>query len=139
MKLYFSPGTCSLSPHIILREGGFSFETEKVNFADKKTASGNNYLDVNPKGYVPALVLDDGEVLTEGPAIIQYLADKVPENKLAPAAGTIERYRLIEWLNFISTELHKGFSPLFKPHMPEEAKQLARDTLAARLAVVPSS
>ena len=136
MKLYFSPGACSLSPHIVLLEGGFSFETEKVTLANKQTAGGGNYLDITPKGYVPALVLDGGEVLTEGPAIVQYLADKVPEKKLAPAAGTMERYRLIEWLNFISTELHKSFSLLFKPHTPEETKQTARDTLALRLGLV---
>jgi glutathione S-transferase len=136
MKLYFSPGACSLSPHIVLREAGFTFDTEKVNLADKKTASGADYRAVNPKGYVPALQLDNGEVLTEGPAIVQYLADKVPEKKLAPAAGSMERYRLMEWLNFISTELHKNFGPLFKPAAPEETKQTARDTLAARLELV---
>lgn len=136
MKLYFSPGACSLSPHIVLREAGFSFDIEKVSLADKKTASGTDYRTINPKGYVPALQLDSGDVLTEGPAIVQYLADKAPEKKLAPAAGTLERYRLMEWLNFISTELHKGFSPLFKPTVPEETKQAARDTLALRLELV---
>jgi len=136
MKLYFSPGACSLSPHIVLREAGLDFDTEKVNLADKKTASGGDFRGINPKGYVPALQLDNGEVLTEGPAIVQYLADLVPGKQLAPAAGSMERYRLMEWLNFISTELHKGFSPLFKPAMPEQAKQLARDTLAARLDLV---
>lgn len=132
MKLYFSPGACSLSPHIVLREAGFSFELEKVSLADKKTASGGDYREVNPKGYVPALQLDNGEVLTEGPAIVQYLADKAPEKQLAPEPRTIERYKVVEWLNFISTEIHKGFSPLFKPNTPEETKQISRDTLAAR-------
>lgn len=136
MKLYYSTGACSLSPHIVLREAGFPFELERVNLASKKTAGGADYLEVNPKGYVPALALDNGEVLTEGPAIIQYLADKAPEKQLAPAAGSMERYRLIEWLNFISTELHKTFSPLFKPNAPEETKQASRDTIAARLNIV---
>lgn len=136
MKLYFSPGACSLSPHIVLREAGYQFATEKVSLADKKTESGKDYRSINPKGYVPALELDDGEILTEGPAIVQFLADKAPDKHLAPAAGTMERYRLIEWLNFISTELHKSFSPLFKPHTPEESRQAARDTIAARLDIV---
>ena len=136
MKLYYSTGACSLSPHIVLREAGFPFELEKVNLASKKTANGDDYLAVNPKGYVPALRLDSGEVLTEGPAIVQYLADKAPEKQLAPAAGSMERYRLIEWLNFISTEVHKTFSPMFKPNTPEETKQASRDTLSARLEIV---
>lgn len=136
MKLYYSTGACSLSPHIVLREAGFPFDLERVNLASKKTAGGADYLEVNPKGYVPALALDNGEVLTEGPAIIQYLADKAPEKQLAPAAGSMERYRLIEWLNFISTELHKTFSPLFKPNAPEETRQASRDTIAARLNIV---
>jgi glutathione S-transferase len=136
MKLYFSPGACSLSPHIVLLEAGMSFDTEKVNLADKKMASGGDFREINPKGYVPALQLDSGEVLTEGPAIVQYIADQVPAKGLAPAAGTMERYRLAEWLNFISTEIHKSFSPFFKPTTPEETKQAARDTLTARLAIV---
>lgn len=136
MKLYFSPGACSLSPHIVLIEGGFRFDTEKVNLAEKKTAGGADFRTINPKGYVPALQLDGGELLTEGPAIVQYLADQVPEKQLAPAAGTMARYRLMEWLNFISTELHKGFSPLFKSATPEETKQAARDTLANRFDIV---
>jgi glutathione S-transferase len=136
MKLYFSPGACSLSPHIVLHEGGFTFDIEKVGLADKKTAGGADFLQINPKGYVPALQLDNGELLTEGPAIVQYLADQVPGKQLAPLAGSMERYRLLEWLNFISTELHKGFSPLFKPATPEETKQAARDTLAARINII---
>lgn len=136
MKLYFSPGACSLSPHIVLREAGLKFDIEKVSLADKKTEKGTDFLTVNPKGYVPALQLDSGGVLTEGPAIVQYLADQVPEKRLAPVAGSIERYRLVEWLNFISTEVHKSFSPLFKPNVPEETKQAARELLAKRLAFV---
>jgi glutathione S-transferase len=136
MKLYFSPGACSLSPHIVLREAGLSFDLEKVDLASKKTASGTDFKTINPKGYVPALQLDNGQVLTEGPAIVQYVADQAADKQLAPAAGSIERYRLMEWLNFISTELHKSFSPLFKPAMPEEAKAMARETLANRLGVV---
>jgi glutathione S-transferase len=136
MKLYFSPGACSLSPHIVLREAGLSFDLEKVDLASKQTASGTDYRTVNPKGYVPALQLDNGQVLTEGPAIVQYVADQVPEKKLAPTAGTMERYRLLEWLNFISTELHKTFSPLFKPTTPEETKAAARETLTNRIGIV---
>lgn len=136
MKLYFAPGACSLSPHIVLLEAGLTFDIEKVALANKQTASGADYTKINPKGYVPALQLDNGEVLTEGPAIVQFIADKVPEKKLAPANGTMERYRLMEWLNFVSTELHKGFSPLFKPGTPEETKQAARDLLAKRLGFV---
>lgn len=136
MKLYFSPGACSLSPHIVMREAGLTFETEKVSLSSKQTASGGDYRAINPKGYVPALQLDDGEVLTEGPAIVQYIADKNPQAQLAPANGSMERYRLIEWLNFISTELHKSFGALFKPNTPEEIKQAARDTIATRLEIV---
>jgi glutathione S-transferase len=137
MKLYFSPGACSLSPHIVLREAGLAFELEQV---DTRThtlkASGADYHAVNPKGYVPALVLDDGQLLTEGPAIVQYLADLKPEAGLAPKNGTFERVRLQERLNFISTELHKGFSPLFNAKAPEEWKVLVKETLAKRFALV---
>jgi glutathione S-transferase len=136
LKLYFSPGACSLSPHIVLIEGGFRFETEKVSLASKKTAGGADYTAINPKGYVPALQLDSGEVLTEGPAIVQYLADQAPDRQLAPANGTMERYRLMEWLNFISTEVHKSFSPLFKPDTVDAAKQAAHDLLARRFEIV---
>ena len=115
MKLYFSPGACSLSPHIVLLESGLPFECEKVDLKQKTTASGTDFSTINPKGYVPALQLDGGLVLTEGPAIVQYLADQAPARARAPASGTIERYRLQEWLDFISTELHKQFSPLFDP------------------------
>ena len=128
MKLYFAPGACSLSPHIVLREAGLPFETMKVSTKTKKTDDGGDYLQVNPKGYVPTLELDDGQRLTEGPAIVQYIADKAPGSKLAPANGTLERYRLQEWLNFITSELHKQFSPLFNPATPDETKkqQVAR-------------
>jgi glutathione S-transferase len=133
LKLYFSPGACSLSPHIVLQELGMQYDTEKVNLADKKTASGGDYRQINPKGYVPALQLDNGEVLTEVSAVVQYLADQMPEKHLVPKAGTMERYRLMEWLNFISTEMHKAFSPLFKPTTPDETKKTALDTLTTRL------
>ncbi|MFL6651476.1 MAG: glutathione transferase GstA [Sulfurifustaceae bacterium] len=132
MKLYFLPGACSLSPHIVLREAGMSFELEKVDRATKRTASGEDYLQVNPKGYVPALKLDDGQILTEGPAIVQYLADQKPESGLAPKTGTMERYRLMEWLNFTTSELHKQFSPLFNPKVTPDWKQNQLDLLAKR-------
>ena len=136
MKLYYSPGACSLSPHIVLYEGGFSFEMEKVDLVSKKTESGADFTAINPKGYVPALVLNDGQVLTEGPAIIQYLADSVPEKKLIPAAGSMERYHVMEWLNFISTELHKGFGPLFNAKAPVEWKTLVKAQLLTRITYV---
>ena len=132
MKLYYSPGACSLAPDIVLREAGFEFDLEKVSLAAKKTASGEDFLQINPKGYVPVLKLDDGHMLTEGPAIDQYLADKKPTSALAPANGTMERYHLIEWLNFISTELHKQFGPLFKPNTPQETRQTQVDLLGKR-------
>ena len=139
MKLYFSPGACSMSPHIVLREAGCEFELERVDLAAKKTAGGEDYLAVNPKGYVPALRLDDGEILTEGPAIVQYVADGKPESGLAPAAGTFERNRLQEWLNFISTELHKPFSPLFSPDTPDAARAAATELLGKRLGIVDAA
>src|SRR3954449_9663771 len=109
MKLYFSPGACSLAPHIVMCEAGLPYELEKVNLADKRTASGDDYRKINPKGYVPALLLDNGETLTEAPAVLQYLADKAPGQRMASEAGGMESYRLIEWVSFISSELHKGF------------------------------
>lgn len=136
MKLYYAPGACSLSPHIVLREGGFDFTLEKVDLGTKKTETGRDYREINPKGYVPALELDDGSILTEGPAIVQYLADRVPERGLAPANGTMERYRLQEWLNYISTELHKTWSPLFRPDAPDAWKQACRETLRHRYGIV---
>jgi glutathione S-transferase len=132
MKLYFSPGACSLSPHIVLRESGLAFTTEKVDLRAKRTASGADYLAINPKGYVPALETDEGVLLTEGPAIVQYVADKVPAKGLAPAAGSMARYQLVEWLNFISTEVHKSYSPLFNPAASEDMKSSARDNLNKR-------
>jgi glutathione S-transferase len=133
MKLYYSPGACSLSPHIVASEAGIPIELEKVDLGTKKTQSGKDYLTINPKGYVPALALDDGSVLTEGLAIVQYLADQKPATRLAPPAGTIERYRLQEWLGFIATELHKSFGPLFNKATPEETKKTSRTNIAKRL------
>ncbi|CAI0742266.1 MAG: glutathione transferase GstA [Serratia proteamaculans] len=129
MKLFYKAGACSLSPHIVLREAGLDFTAEKVDLALKKTESGADYLAINPKGQVPALLLDDGSLLTEGVAIVQYLADRVPDRGLIPAAGTLSRYHAIEWLNYIATELHKGFSPLFNPKTPDEYKTIAREKL----------
>src|SRR5271154_6276626 len=133
MKLYYAPGACSLSPHIVASEAGISLELDKVDLASHKTESGEDFNAINPKGYVPALRLDDGSVLTEGPAIVQYLADQKPASGLAPAAGTIQRYRLQEWLNFIGTELHKNFGPLFNKATPEEVKKTAKTNIAKRL------
>ena len=122
MKLYYLPGACSLSPNIVAHEVGIPLTLEKVDAKTKITASGENFLDVNPKGYVPALRLDDGEVLTEGPAIVQYLADLKPEAGLAPPHGTLARYRLQEILGYINSELHKSFSPLFNPASSDDLK-----------------
>lgn len=133
MKLYFAPMTCSLSPHIVLRELGIAFDLVRVNNKTKQTADGLDFLDINPKGYVAALMLDDGNVLTEGPAIVQYLADLVPGNTLAPANGTWERVRLQEWLNFIATEIHSGCAPLFNADIPESTKSIFRQKLFKRL------
>ncbi|WP_151631951.1 glutathione transferase GstA [Noviherbaspirillum aerium] len=132
MKLYYNPGVCSLAPHIALREAGLGFSLEKVDPAAGRTASGQDYLAVNPNGYVPALEIEPGLVLTEGPAIMQYIADRAPEAGLAPANGTMERYKLQSWLNFITSEIHKGFSPLFKPGMPAEAKTQFKELLGKR-------
>jgi glutathione S-transferase len=132
MKLYYSPGACSLSPHIALRESGLKFDLVLASTKTHKLQDGTDYYTINPKGYVPLLELDNGERLSEGPAIVQYIADQVPAKKLAPANGTMARYRLQEWLNFITSELHKGCSPLFNPAMPEEAKALGRTRLGAR-------
>jgi len=133
MKLYYAPGACSLSPHIALCESGLKFDTVKVDLRAKKTADGEDFSTVNPKGYVPALRLDDGQVLTEGPAIVQYVADQKPDSGLAPKTGSVERYRLQEWLNFISTELHKQFSPLFNPALPDAGKDIFKGNIAKRL------
>ena len=132
-KLYYSPGACSLSPHIVLREAGLPFDLALASTKTKKLADGTDYNTINSKGYVPLLELDDGQRLSEGPVIVQYIADQAPASQLAPAAGTMARYRLMEWLNFITSELHKGFSPLFNPAMPDEGKALARTKLVERL------
>ena len=134
MKLYFKPGACSLSPHIVLRELGLPFDLEAVDTKAQKTASGADYTAINPKKYVPALQLDDGQVLTEGAAIIQYLADRKPDAMLAPPWGSLDRYRLQEWLNYIASELHKSYSPIFRAS--EEQRPALRDALAAKLEYV---
>lgn len=132
MKLYFSPGACSLSPHIALKEAGLSFESERVDLKTHLTASGIDIATINAKGQVPVLQLDDGSTLTEGPAIVQYIADQAPDSKLAPAWGTAARYQLIEWLNFITSELHKSFGPLFNPAFPEDGKAIAKTNIGKR-------
>lgn len=133
MKLYYSPGACSLSPHIVAREAGLPLDLVKVDLRAKKTADGDDYWAINGKGSVPVLELEDGTRLTEGPAIVQYLADRAPAKQLVPANGTIERYRLQEWLNFITSELHKQFSPLFDPTSTDELKAKQREKIAGRL------
>ena len=136
MKLYYSPGACSLSPHIVLHEADLQHETVMVSTKSHKLQDGTDYYGINPLGYVPFLVLDNGDTLHEGPAIVQYLADLAPEKNLAPANGTVARYHLQEWLNFIGTEVHKGFGPLFNPATPEDYKPLARASVLKRLAWV---
>jgi glutathione S-transferase len=136
MKLYFSPGACSLSPHIVLREAALAFEPVPAPTKTHQLPDGTDYYTVNPLGYVPLLELDDGTRLREGPAIVQYIADQVPQKNLAPANGTLPRYRLQEWLTFIGTEIHRSFSPLFNANMPEEAKKIFRERLAKRLGFV---
>jgi glutathione S-transferase len=136
MKYYFSSGSCSLSPRIALQEAGFVHDSEAVDLRAKKTASGGDFLAVNPKGYVPALVLDDGQLLTENAVMLQYIADSKPETKLAPQGGGMERYRFEEWLTFIGTELHKGFAPLFNPKMTPELRESLVDRLKLRFALV---
>jgi glutathione S-transferase len=133
LKLYYSPGACSLSPHIVLRESGLPFTPVLASTKTHQLADGTDYYTINPKGYVPLLELDDGQRLSEGPAIVQYVADRVPDRQLIAPWGTMERYRQIEWLNFISSEIHKSFSPLFNPAMPEEAKALSRERVRGRL------
>jgi glutathione S-transferase len=132
MKLYFAPGACSLAPHIVLRELGLPHTAIEVNLKEGRAEDGSDYRRINPKGYVPTLVLDDGERLTEVAVLLQYLADRVPSAGLAPATGTMQRYRLQEWLNFISAEIHKGYGPLWAASTPEEEKQRARARLSAR-------
>jgi len=132
MKLYYSPGACSLSPHIALREAGLAFEAVLASTKTHKLNDGTDYYGINPLGYVPLLELDDGTRLAEGPAIVQYIADQAPQKNLAPANGTLARYRLQSLLTFIGTELHKTYSPLFNPATPEEYKTIARDKLVSR-------
>jgi glutathione S-transferase len=136
MKLYYAPQACSMAPHIVLRELGLPFALMRVDNSTKQTASGEDFLAINPKGYVAALQLDNGEVLTEGPAILQYLADLRPEAGLAPANGTFERVRLQEWLNFISTEIHGGLGGLFSAQFPDEVKTLIKAKLFKRFGVL---
>ena len=138
MKLYYSPGACSLSPHIALLEAGLPYELIKVDLRAKKLENGDDYLAVNPKGQVPALALDSGELATEGPVIVQMIADRVPDKNLAPGRGSIERYKLLEWLNYITTELHKNFSPMFSPVLPDETKAFFKDRLLGKLKYVDS-
>ncbi|WP_262027978.1 glutathione transferase GstA [Microvirga sp. Mcv34] len=134
MKLYYTPGACSLAPHIVAREAGLPVTLVKVDLAKHLTETGENFRAINPKGYVPAIALQDGSLLTEAAAIIQYLADQQPGTGLAPANGTTERYRLIEWLTFISSEIHKGFGPLWNPSTPDATKAATKDRLATRFA-----
>lgn len=136
MKLYYATGACSLSPHIIVHEAGIPVELRKVDLKTKTVASGGDFLAINPKGYVPALELDSGEVLTEGPVIVQYLADLVPEKRLAPPAGTLARYRLQEWLGFVNSELHKTYSLLFRPDTAAETRAERQAYLRKRYAIV---
>ncbi|MEO8248281.1 MAG: glutathione transferase GstA [Burkholderiales bacterium] len=133
MKLYYSPGACSLSPHIALEEAGLKYEAIAAPTKTHKLPDGTDYYTINPLGYVPLLQLDDGTKLTEGPAIVQYIADQAPEKKLAPANGTLERYQMQSKLNFIGTELHKGFGPLFNPSTPADFKQATKERLLGRL------
>ncbi len=139
MKLFYSPGACSLATHIALFETGLAFSAERVDLKTKQTASGADFRAINPKGYVPALQLEDGTVLTEGPALLQFVADQAPAAQLAPAFGDVARYQLIGWLNFIGTEVHKQFSPLFNPAASDEAKSNARTAIANRLGYLSST
>ena len=138
MKLYYSPGACSLSAHIALHEAGLACTPMLVSTKSHQLQDGTDFYSINPLGYVPVLELDNGERLREGPAIVQYIADQVPDKQLAPANGTLARYRLQEWLTFIGTELHKGFSPLFNPATPEDYKPVVRERLLQRLQWVDS-
>lgn len=132
MKLYYLPGACSLAANIALREASLKFDLVKVDRQTKRAADGLDFKEVNPKGYVPALTLDSGETLTENVAVLQYIADRNPAAKLAPPAGTMERYRLVEWLAFINSEIHKSFGPLFRKDAPDDTKNYARQNIATR-------
>jgi glutathione S-transferase len=136
MKLYYSPGACSLSPHIALMEAGLPYDLVKVDIRAKKLENGDDYLKINPKGQVPALGLDNGEVMTEGPVIVQMIADQAAGKNLAPANGSPERYRLQEWLNFITTELHKSFGPMFSPVLADDAKAFFKDRILGKFKYV---
>ena len=138
MKLYYSPGACSLSPHIALLEAGLPYELVKVDVRAKKLENGDDYLKVNPKGQVPALALDSGELVTEGPVIVQMIADKAVNKNLAPARDSAERYKLMEWLNFITTELHKNFGPMFSPILADDAKAFFKDRVMGKFKYVES-
>ncbi|HXW49810.1 MAG TPA: glutathione transferase GstA [Xanthobacteraceae bacterium] len=133
MKLYFAPGACSLSPHIVSREAGIDLDLEQVDNREKKTKTGQDFWRINPKGQVPVLEIDDGQRLTEGPVIVQYLADQKPASGLVPPAGSLDRYRVQEWLNFVASELHKTYGPIFRPTTPEEYKKISKDNLGKRL------
>lgn len=139
MKLFYKPGACSLAPHIILRETGKAFTLEAVDLMTKRLGDGSDYLAINPKGQVPALQLDDGTLITEAVVIMQYLADSVPQKNLLAATGEMSRYKTLEWLNYIATELHKGFTPLFRPDTPEEFKPTLRALLEKKLQYVNAS
>jgi len=139
MKLFYKPGACSFSPHIVLREAGVDFTLVKVDLMTKRLENGEDYFAINPKGQVPALQLDDGTLLTEGLAIVQYLADTVPDRQLLAPTGSITRYQALEWLTYIATEFHKGFTPLFRPDTPEDYKPVARALLEKKLAYINDS
>ena len=132
MKLYYSPGACSLSPHIALCEASLPYDLVKVDLKAKKLENGDDYLKINPKGQVPALVLDSGELVTEGPVIVQMIADQVAGKNLAPARDSAERYKLLEWLNFVGTELHKNFGPMFSPVLADDAKAFFKDRVMGK-------
>jgi len=138
MKLYYSPGACSLSPHIALLEAGLPYELVKVDIRAKKLENGEDYLKLNPKGQVPALGLDSGEIVTEGPVIVQMIADQASAKALAPAHGSSERYKLLEWLNFLTSEVHKSFGPLFAPALNDEAKAFFKDRVMGKLKYIDS-
>ena len=138
MKLYYSPGACSLSPHIALLEAGLPYDLVKVDLKATKLENGDDFLGINPKGQVPTLVLDSGELITEGPVIVQMIADKAAGKNLAPARDSADRYKLLEWLNFITTELHKNFGPMFSPVLADEAKAFFKDRVMGKLKYVDS-
>jgi glutathione S-transferase len=139
MKLYYSPGACSLSPHIALLEAGLPYDLVKVDLRAKKLENGDDFLKVNPKGQVPALALDSGELVTEGPVIVQMIADKAAAKNLAPARDSAERYKLMEWLNFVTAELHKNFSPLFSPVLSDDTKAFFKDRLMGKFKYIDSA